>query len=96
VKRADARDVSSIVQVDAISPDSVSRVTNMLITLAKAPRDEDHRLRIDTSYDDERARLKVFISGSAETTVGFIRTVATLVAPKDASSTSRRGKETHS
>jgi excisionase family DNA binding protein len=77
-------DVSSIVQVDAISPDAVSRVTNMLMALAKAPRDEDHPLRIDISYDDERARLKVFISGSAETTVGIIRTAATLVEPRDA------------
>jgi len=60
-------DVSTIVQIDAISPESASRITNMLMAAAKAPRGEDHPLRIDTSYDDERARLKVFISGSIDT-----------------------------
>ena len=84
VRRHRHVDVSSIVQVDAISPDAVSRVTNMLMAAAKAPRDEDHPLRVDTAYDDERARLKVFISGSPETTVSMIRLVATLVEPKDA------------
>jgi excisionase family DNA binding protein len=77
-------DVSSIVQVDAISPESVSRVTNMLMAAAKAPREEEHPLRIDTTYDDERARLKVFISGSPETTISVLRLVNTLVERKEA------------
>ncbi len=77
-------DVSSIVQVDAISPRSVDRVTNMLMAAAKAPREEEHPLRIDTTYDDERARLKVFISGSPDTTVSLLRLVEQLVGGKDA------------
>jgi len=77
-------DVSSIVQVDAISPESVDRVTNMLMAAAKAPREEDHPLRIDTTYDDERARLKVFISGSPETTISLLRLVNKLVERKEA------------
>ena len=77
-------DVSSIVQVDAISPESVDRVTNMLMAAAKAPREEDHPLRIDTTYDDERARLKVFISGSTETTIGLLRLVNKLVEGEEA------------
>ena len=77
-------DVSSIVQVDAISPESVDRVTNMLMATAKAPREEEHPLRIDTTYDDERARLKVFISGSPETTISLLRLVNKLVERKEA------------
>jgi excisionase family DNA binding protein len=77
-------DVSTIVQVDAISPASVDRVTNMLLAAAKAPRAEEHSLRIDTSYDDERARLKVFISGSPETTISLLRLVDKLVERTDA------------
>jgi excisionase family DNA binding protein len=84
VRRHRHVDVSSIVQVDAISPETVSRVTNMLMATAKAPRDEDQPLRIDTAYDDERARLKVFISGSPQTTASMIRLVATLVEPRNA------------
>lgn len=82
VRRHRYVDVSSIVQVDAISPESVSRVTNMLMAAAKAPRGEDHALRVDTSYDDERARLKVFISGSMETTLSILRLVNTLAGPE--------------
>jgi excisionase family DNA binding protein len=77
-------DVSSIVQVDAISPESVDRVTNMLMAAAKSPREEEHPLRVDTTYDAERARLKVFVSGSAETTIGMLRLVNMLVERKDA------------
>jgi excisionase family DNA binding protein len=77
-------DVSSIVQVDAIGPESVARVTNMLMAAAKAPREEDHPLRIDTAYDDERARLKVFISGSTETTMSLLRLVHKLTETKEA------------
>jgi excisionase family DNA binding protein len=76
-------DVSSIVQVDAISPESVDRVTNMLMAAAKAPRQEEHSLRVDTAYDHERARLKVFISGSPETTISLVRLVNTLVESKE-------------
>lgn len=56
----------------------------MLMAAAKAPREEEHPLRIDTTYDDERARLKVFISGSPETTIGLLRLVHTLVERKEA------------
>jgi len=83
VRRTRHIDVSSIVQVDAISPDSVSRLTNMLMAAAKAPREEDHALRIDTTYDEERARLKVFISGSPETTVSMLGLVAKLAERRD-------------
>jgi excisionase family DNA binding protein len=77
-------DVSSIVQVDAISPESVDRVTNMLMAAAKAPREEEHPLRVDTTYDEERARLKVFISASPETTISLLRLVNTLMERKEA------------
>jgi excisionase family DNA binding protein len=77
-------DVSSIVQVDAISPESVDRVTNMLMAAAKSPREEEHPLRVDTTYDAERARLKVFVSGSAETTIGLLQLVNRLVERQDA------------
>ena len=76
-------DVSAIVQVDAIGPESVSRVSNMLMAVAKSPRDEDHPLRIDTSYDDERARFKVFVSGSTETTVTVLNMLKKFVEKEE-------------
>jgi len=68
-------DVSTIVQIDAIGPESVSRITNMLMAAARAPRDEDQPLRIDTGYDEERARFKVFISGSVDTSISMLQVV---------------------
>ena len=84
VRRHRHVDVSTIVQVDVISPESVDRVTNMLMAAAKAPRAEDQPLRIDTTYDAGRARFKIFLSGSMETTVSFLRLVDTLTAKDQA------------
>jgi hypothetical protein len=56
----------------------------MLMAAAKAPRQEEQSLRIDTAYDDERARLIVFISGSPETTISLLQLVNTLVERKEA------------
>jgi excisionase family DNA binding protein len=79
VRRHRQVDVSTIVQVDVISPESVDRVTNMLMVAARAPRDEDQPLRLDTSYDRERARFKVFVSGSAEATMAMLDLLKKLV-----------------
>lgn len=51
----------------------------MLMAVAKTPRDEGQPQRIDASYDQDRARLKVFISGSMETTVAVLHLVKKLV-----------------
>jgi excisionase family DNA binding protein len=82
VRRHRHVDVSTIVQVDVISPESVDQVTNMLMAAAKAPRDDDQPLRIDTSYDEERARLKVFVSGSVDTALDMLNLVKKLVERK--------------
>lgn len=84
VSRHRSVDVSAIVQVDAISPDSANRITNMLMAAAKTPREEEHPLRVDTSYDEQLARLKVFVSGSVDTTVGMLRVVNHLARPETA------------
>jgi excisionase family DNA binding protein len=84
VRRHRHVDASTVVQVDAISPDAVRRVTNMLMAAANSPRDEDHPLRIDTSYDEERARLTLCVSGSIDTTIGMLRLVNKLVEPEGA------------
>lgn len=75
-------DVSSIVQIDAISPDAANRVTNMLMAAAKAPREGDQPLRVDTGYDEERGRMKVFVGGSVETSVSLLRMIAKLTEPE--------------
>src|ERR1051325_10561895 len=68
-------DVSSIVQVEGIEVDTASRVTNALLAAVKGRPEAAHPLRIDTIYDPERARLKVILNGSADTTAGLLKFV---------------------
>jgi excisionase family DNA binding protein len=66
-------EVSSIVQIEAISFDAASRVTNALMAATKGRPEGDEPLRIDTVYDKERARLKVILSGGIDTTVSLLK-----------------------
>jgi excisionase family DNA binding protein len=47
-------EVSSVIQVDAVSRDTASRVTHHLAGAAKALRDDGSALRVETIYDEER------------------------------------------
>jgi excisionase family DNA binding protein len=78
-ERAPARrhvEVSSIVQIEAIGFDAASRVTNTLLAAAKSRPEDDDPLRVDTIYDQERARLKVIVSGSTATTASLLKFIA--------------------
>jgi excisionase family DNA binding protein len=66
-------EVSSIVQIEAIGFDAASRVTNTLLAAAKSRPEGDDPLRVDTIYDQERARLKVILSGSIATTTSLLK-----------------------
>ena len=66
-------EVSSIVQIEAISFEAASRVTNTLLAAAKSRPEVDDPLRVDTIYDQERARLKVILSGSIGTTTALLK-----------------------
>ena len=69
-------EVSSIVQIEAIDFDAAGRVTGALMAAAKGRPDADEPLRIDTIYDQERARLKVILTGSIATTASLLRFVS--------------------
>ena len=68
-------EVSSIVQVEGVDFETASRVTNALLSSVKGRPEGAHPLRIDTIYDPERARLKVILNGSADTTAGLLKFV---------------------
>jgi excisionase family DNA binding protein len=74
-------EVSSIVQIEGISVDAASRVTNALMAAAKSPSEAAEPLRIDTIYDPERARLKVILTGSVGTTASLLKFIAAYVEP---------------
>lgn len=72
-------DVSSIVEIDAIDPDSVNRVTTFLMAAANGRRDGDEKLRVETVHDPERARLKVIIVGGCEASAALLKVVGAIV-----------------
>ncbi len=65
-------EVSSIVEIDAISQDLAMRLANMLPAAAKGRPDSDEPLRIESIYNEERARLKVIIAGSIASTTALL------------------------
>ena len=75
VRRHRHVEVSSIVQIDAISADAASRVTNTLMAAVKGRNQDDEPLRIDTIYDEERGRLKVILTGSIGTVTWLLKVI---------------------
>jgi len=74
-------EASSIVEIDAIDRELTYRITTFL-TAVSSGRHKDgvaaQPLRIDTIYDEERARLKLIITGDLTTTrdiLGFIQSM---------------------
>jgi excisionase family DNA binding protein len=72
-------EVSSIVEIDAIDPDTANRMTNALVAAANTRRDGDERLRVQTIYDPERAHLKIVIVGGLGANAELFRFIGALV-----------------
>jgi excisionase family DNA binding protein len=75
VRRERYVEVSSIVQIDVVSPELAGRMTNGVMAAAQGRRAGEPPLRIDTVYDETRGRLKLIVTGSLTTTtslLGFI------------------------
>jgi excisionase family DNA binding protein len=54
-------DVSSIVEIDAVSPETAHRVSTLLTAMRTHPADQP--LRVETHYDEGRARMKIIVLG---------------------------------
>ena len=52
---------------------AISPPTNAMMAAAKGRPDADGPLRVDTIYDQERARFKVIITGSIATTASLLK-----------------------
>jgi excisionase family DNA binding protein len=80
VGRTRRAEVSSIVEVDAVSPELSDRVTNMLMAAANG-RDftGDDPMRVQAIYDAPRGRLKLILIGSIETTGALLKVIRALV-----------------
>ncbi|MFC9241422.1 helix-turn-helix domain-containing protein [Streptomyces decoyicus] len=65
-------EVSSIVEIDAISAETADRVTTLLLGAAANRRPEDEPLRIETVHDAERARMKIIVLGGLGVTARLL------------------------
>ena len=75
VRRHRHVEVSSIIEVDAVSPETASRVMNMLGGSYNSRRSGDEPLRIETIYNPERARLKVILVGGMDANASYFEMI---------------------
>ena len=78
-KRLRHAEVSSIVEVDAVPRALADRISTTLLASAKSRDEGDERLRIDTLYDEERASLKVIVTGGIATTASLLKFIDLLL-----------------
>jgi excisionase family DNA binding protein len=69
-------EASAVVQIDGIGTDGARRVANGVGGALKG-RDKSSNtpLRIDTLYDESRARLKLIVTGSLATVIALLRLI---------------------
>lgn len=72
-------EVTSIVQIDAIDPDTMSRLSTPLMASARHRPAGDPPLRVETIYDEERGSMKVIVVGSPDSGAELLRLVAVLL-----------------
>jgi excisionase family DNA binding protein len=70
--------VSSIVDVDAISPEDSQRITGLIMAGLNARRGEPDFPRVDSLYDAERGRLRIMITASPTLACDLVQMIAAL------------------
>jgi excisionase family DNA binding protein len=76
-------EVSSIVQIDAISPAGMSRLTTTVMAAVTARSSDDAPLRLETVYDEERASLKIILLGDLDTVADLLKLIDTLAEVRE-------------
>lgn len=72
-------EVSSVVAVDAISRRDADRVMTLVMAAVSGRREDDDPMRVQTVYDEERARLRIMLLGAAQTSAELLRLVSALL-----------------
>ncbi len=75
VRRDRHVEVSSIIEVDAVSPETASRVMNMSGGSYNSRRSGQEPLRIETIYNPERACLKVILVGGMDANASYFKMI---------------------
>jgi len=78
VRRQRRVDVSTVAQIDAVSPELASRITTTINAAAAAPFDAE-RLHIQAIYDEEHATMKIILVGGVGRTADTLKIIEVLV-----------------
>jgi excisionase family DNA binding protein len=68
VRRTRHVEVSSIVEIDAVSPETSNRLTTSLMGSAKG-------IRIEAIYDAERGHMKIILVGSMDSNASYFKLI---------------------
>jgi excisionase family DNA binding protein len=79
VRRHRHVDVSSVVEIDAVSPETAHRVSTLLTAVRTHAADQP--LRVQTVYYEERARMKVVILGGLADTRQVLEYLQAVIEP---------------
>jgi excisionase family DNA binding protein len=72
-------EVSSVVQIDAISPEGSVQLENSLAAFVSGRTSPQEPLRVDTIYDRHTGHLKIILLGSANDTGSALRLVTAVL-----------------
>jgi excisionase family DNA binding protein len=72
VRRERHVEVSSIIEIDAISPDTANRLTTVLMASASG-------IRIETIYDEQRGRMKIILVGDMEKNASYFKIISAVL-----------------
>jgi excisionase family DNA binding protein len=72
VRRERHIEVSSIVEIDAVSPETANRLTTSLIGSANG-------VRVETIYDAQRGHMKIILVGSMDVNASYFKFINTLL-----------------
>ena len=72
-------EVSSVVAVDGIPRKDSNRAMPLAMAAVNGFREDDDAMRVQTVYDEERARLRIMLLGSAQTSAELLRLVSALL-----------------
>jgi excisionase family DNA binding protein len=67
--------VSSVVEISAVSPESASRISKLLIGAAGSNRADDAPLRVETIHDPVRGSIKIVVIGDLSAAADLFRFV---------------------
>jgi excisionase family DNA binding protein len=75
VRRHRYVEVSSIVEIDAVSPEVANRLTTILMGAAKGRGAGEEPLRIETIYNEERASMKIILVGGMDSNASLFKVI---------------------